>query len=332
MAIKTSNTPINNPVSLIESVFHHEQKGFLASIRKIINCCKSYFGIPAQYQHELIEQKNKSIEPISIKRLDIQEQESLLPPSHYKTFDELQEMESRITQQQTAKRIEKQNVCAINEYIGIAYEDRLKYQQINEIGTAILSHPNYLHETGPFRISGNKQRVEIILQHLASNKSIDSFFIQQNNIEVSDLTSAYKKLVGNVLDGSSSERKTLSTLFTKYHDAVVNKATVKRFIETKPTLATSENHILAVSDTKIADSLPPLKKQPLILQIAVPLLIEIGRHAEKHQMTPENLSIAFAPTLDRTDYSKTTGNPLDQLKQIELAQLPIHYFSALLHR
>ncbi|HGM9913862.1 TPA: hypothetical protein ACKREF_004112, partial [Providencia stuartii] len=59
---------------------------------------------------------------------------------------------------------------------------------------------------------------------------------------------------------------------------------------------------------------------------------EISRHAEKHQMTPENLSIAFAPTLDRTDYSKTAGNPLDQLKQIGLAQLPINYFTALLQR
>lgn len=314
--------PINQPKTSL----------FAASIQRVTNVLKKFLGLPSQHQHESIEIKNKNIDVLNYKKLSDSVQENALPPSQYKTPAELNAMQMRIAQQQTAKLIEKQNIDAINEYIGIAYEDRLKYQQINEIGTAILSHPNYLHETGPFRISGNKQRVEIILEHLASNKSIDIFFIQKNNIDVSDLTSAYKKLVGKVLDSSSSEQKTLSTLFTKYHDAIGNKATVKRAIETNPTLATSENNILAVSDTKILDSLPPLKKLPLILQIAVPLLTEISRHAEKHQMTPENLSIAFAPTLDRTDYSKTAGNPLDQLKQIGLAQLPINYFTALLQR
>lgn len=296
--MKVTDTKPIIQVMPIESVHRTEENKFIASIKKIINLCKSALNLPSHHKFESIEAKNPPISFNSCKSIS----DDLLPPSKYKTNDEIKAMEPRIEQQQRAKTIEKQNSSAINNYVGIAYEDRLKYQQINEIGTAILSHPDYIHEEGSFRVSGNEKKTIALLKHLAEKKSTttNSIFIKENNIGIPELVSAYKKLVANVLDGSKSEVKTLSTHFQKY------------------------------SSAKNSDSLRPLNQQPLVLQIAIPLLAEISHNQKNNLMTPENLSIAFAPTISRAPNTSINSNDIGAL--LKLTQALQNYVTTLIQR
>ncbi|SUC35325.1 Uncharacterised protein [Providencia rustigianii] len=288
--MKLSTIQPTLPILPIESVMRSENKGFLASVQKIINSCKSFLGCPAHHKFDTVTTTNHSVKNMSLKPLQDSQ-----PTSKYLNTEQLSSMAQRIEQQNNAGKIEKKNTQAINDYKGMAYSEKLQYQQLNEIGTAILSHPEFANEVGPFRTSGTPIRAQLILDHLASNNSFNIDFITKNNIGIKELTSAYKKLVITLLPKSSSETVTLSARFHQLDNGI-----------------------------------PPMKNQPLSLQIAIPLLVEIAKNNNINQMGAKNLAIAFAPSLDRTDFSQVKINNAADMKA--LTEAPINYVTTLIER
>lgn len=343
--MNVTNTQPNTQTSPIESVNQAKGNDFASSIRLVRN----FYAICAWLSDKCSQIKPRNpfsshkVEPIEPKKQPIplnsftllSDSDASLPPSIYKTQGELDAMAPRVEQQQRAKAIETQNTTAINDYIDITDEDSLKYQQINKIGTAILSHPDYASgdglSEGTFRVAGTKNHINMILQQVANNKPINMLYKNEEiYISIADLTSAYKQLVRDTLDTSSSEKAALSKCFTQYADALVNKNDVENFIKNSDIAQDKKDKILALSNTKISDTLPPLKHQPLMIQITIPLFIEVSRSSAKHKMTLNNLAIAFAPSLDRTDNAKTENSQAGLKEFNGLAQLSTQYFSALM--
>lgn len=299
------------PDQSIKSVYNSENKGFLAAIKKAVNSCKSFFGLTANHKYTPIIGMDHSA-------------------TKYLNAEQLESMGQRVALQHRAKTIEKQNTQAINEYVGMSYQEKLEYQQLNEIGAAILSHLDYPKEVGIFRTGGTDSQAQLILEHLKNDLPLNHKFITENNVTIRDLTTAYKKLTSSLLPQTSSETLTLSTRFTNFADSQKNKLEVQGFLKTAPQLDSKTNAILRNTDQRIANTLPQLKQQPLSLQIAIPLFTEIAKNSDSNQMTAGKLAISFAPSLDKTDFSNIKVTNAKEMTA--LTQSPIDYVTALIER
>ena len=313
------------PAQPIKSVYNSEDKGFLAAIKKAVNSCKSFFGLTANHKYTPIIEMDHSAKNVSLKPLEDKQ-----PAAKYLNAEQLESMGQRVDLQHRAKTIEKQNTQAINEYVGMSYQEKLEYQQLNEIGTAILSHLDYPKEVGVFRTGGTDSQARLILEHLNKGLPLNHNFITENNVTIRDLTAAYKKLTSSLLPQTSSETLTLSTRFTNFADSQKNKLEVEGSLKTAPQLDSKTNAILRNTDQRIANTLPQLKQQPLSLQIAIPLFTEIAKNSDSNQMTAGKLAISFAPSLDRTDFSNIKVTNAKEMKA--LTQPPIDYVTALIER
>ncbi len=197
-----------------------------------------------------------------------------------------------------AEKIEYLNTQAIGYCTELSSEDKSKYQQLNKLGSAILTHPNYSHEKGIFRKPGSQVSIALILTELSEGRSLTSEFICKENITIHSLASAYKKFATLLMQEKCDTVDKLPTLsLQNLANAVQNKVSILDNLYKNNTAPEDGNVLIADAMAKLENAFLSLEKTPLTLQLMIPIFTEITKNVKTNQMSPYNLATCFAPTL-----------------------------------
>lgn len=196
-----------------------------------------------------------------------------------------------------AKKIEQENIKAIDYCKELSDDEKVNYLQLNKLGSAILTHPNYSETIGLFRTSGNALERDRLVSHLASGKSLNEYFLNKDIIDIKILTSAYKKLAANLIAKNIHSLEELPESIHNLATAVEQKSALLKEVFTHSLVNQGVQKQLSVVDSKIQHVFLSLTKTPLTLQLAIPLFAEITKNQQTNKMDAYNLATCFAPNL-----------------------------------
>ncbi|MEQ5399692.1 RhoGAP domain-containing protein [Providencia rettgeri] len=269
----TPNSPlITNPHDIMRP--SSEKKGFINSIRKIniLSSIKNY--ILRKFHSNTA--KNPPISSTEV---------YLISKNCEKT-------------KLAAKKIEQENIKAINYCKELTDDQKMNYLQLNQLGSAILNHPNYSETIGLFRRPGNALERDKLISHLLAGKSLKEYFLNKDIVDIKILTSAYTKIAAKLIEENIHSLETIPESIHKLAEAVQNKSASSEGPSAQTSINQDEKEQLKERDPDVLDKFFSLEKTPLTLQLVIPLFVEITKNQQINKMDAYNLATCFAPRLN----------------------------------
>lgn len=223
-----------------------------------------------------------------------------------------------------AKKIEQENINAINYCEELAKDEQRNYLQLNQLGSAILKHPHYHDQEGLFRKSGNALERDILVSHLLAGKSLKEYFLNKDTVDIKVLTSAYKKLAANLIKNNLHSLEEIPKSIHKLANAVQLKSALLKEVFTRNLINQNDQKLMSEADSELQHAFLSLEKTPLTLQLVIPLFAEITKNQQANKMNAYNLATCFAPNL-------VTDSDLPLASQIKLNSDLIIYLEALIN-
>ncbi|GAB1440968.1 hypothetical protein MASR2M36_37530 [Providencia sp.] len=223
-----------------------------------------------------------------------------------------------------AKKIEQENIKAINYCKELTDNERINYFQLNQLGSAILNHPNYSETIGLFRTSGSTLERDKLTSHLLAGKSLKEYFLNKDTVSIKTLTSAYKKIAAHLIEQNIHSLEKIPESIHKLANAVQQKSTLLEGIFTQNLINQNEQKQLVEADSKVQHAFLSLEKTPLTLQLVIPLFAEVTKNQQTNKMDAYNLATCFAPSL-------VAGSGLPLESQIKLNSDSQIYLEALIN-
>ncbi|HGN1704832.1 TPA: RhoGAP domain-containing protein [Providencia rettgeri] len=223
-----------------------------------------------------------------------------------------------------AKKIEQENIKAINYCKELSDNEKINYFQLNQLGSAILNHPNYSETIGLFRTSGNALERDKLVSHLLAGKSLKEYYLNKDIVNIKILTSAYKKIAAHLIEKNIHSLEKIPESIHNLADAVQQKSTLLKGIFAHNSINKNEQKQLSEADSKVQHAFLSLEKTPLTLQLVIPLFAEITKNQQINKMGAYNLATCFAPSL-------VTSSSLPLESQIKLSSDSQIYLEALIN-
>lgn len=250
------------PAQPIKSVHSAENKGFLASIKKAVNSCKNFFGLTANHKFDSVMAQNHSI-----------------TSTHFKPI-----------------AINNPTLDKIEGYQGISEAEKKIYNQIYHLVSYLNSDEKHTSSEGIIRESGSSARADAIIRKLNSH----DFSYESENIDSNTAMSAIKKLADHALQLSQSENQKILQFIESYHESCKElDIPTQQYIQKSFTKPDVQQKITKNIERRKAELIAPLDKQPLLLQIMMPLFLAVDSKSSENKMSKENIGIAFANTLTK---------------------------------
>lgn len=223
-----------------------------------------------------------------------------------------------------AKKIEQENIKAINYCKELTDDQKMNYFQLNQLGSAILNHPNYSETIGLFRRSGNALERDKLISHLLAGKSLKEYFLNKDIVDINILTSAYKKIAACLIEKNIHSLENPPKSIHKLADAVQQKSAFLKELFAQTSINQDEKEQLKKLDLNVQHAFLSLEKTPLTLQLVIPLFAEITKNQQISKMDAYNLATCFAPSL-------VTNSALSFAYQIKLNSDAQIYLEALIN-
>lgn len=245
------------------------------------------------------------------------------------------------TRKSATDNLQKSNNLLINNYDNISDIDRKKNHIINQLGYMISSHDNYSNNHGIFRIEGAKSDVDNLISKIHDPDTGLDFLLPPHNITLPTLTSAFKRIAGELLRKNNNIDFKSSISFNDLQacdDAVKNKENIIQQIKSNEQLKNKAPVILKNTDNRIDKVLDRLAPPPLTLELVTRFCALIANDEDTHRMSIKNLATIFAAhltdphSLDISTIKDAKKNQLEIMKEKEANQLAESYISALIHR
>ncbi|HCH7934323.1 MULTISPECIES: RhoGAP domain-containing protein [Providencia] len=278
-----------------------KKKGFINSIRKInvLSSIKNY--ILHKFQSNTVK--------------------------HYPTFSTEMPPTSPICEKNklAAKKIEQENIKAIGYCKELTSDEKMNYLQLNKLGSAILTHPNYSETIGIFRTSANALERDKLVSHLLAGKPLKEYLLNKDIVDIKIYTSAYKRIAANLIEKNIHSLETPPESIHKLADAIQQKSALLKEISTQNSTNQDKREQLKELDKNAQHAFLSLEKTPLTLQLVIPLFAEITKNKEINKMGAYNLATCFAPSLvTRSDLPPDSQFKLNSDAQIYIEALINH--------
>ncbi|MTC60785.1 hypothetical protein GKR50_12270 [Providencia rustigianii] len=250
------------PAQPIESVYSTENKGFLASIKKTVNSCKSFFGFTANHKFDSVASQNQSI-----------------TNTHFKPI-----------------AVNDTTIDKIENYQEISEVKKEIYKQIYQLVSYLNSDEKHTSYEGIIRESGSSTKADAIIKKLNSHE----FSFESNQIDSNTAMRAIKKLADQALHLSQSENQKILQYIEAYHEGCKElDIPNQQYIQKNFTKQDIQQKITKNVERRKAELIAPLDKQPLLLQIMMPLFLAVDAKSSENKMPKNNIAIAFANTLTK---------------------------------
>lgn len=223
-----------------------------------------------------------------------------------------------------AKKIEQENIKAIDYCKELTIDEKNNYFQFNQLGSAILKHPHYNEQEGLFRKSGNALERDRLVSHLLAGKSLKEYFLKKDIVDIKILTSAYKKLAAHLIEKNLHSLEEIPKSIHNLAYAAQQKSALLKESIARNLISQNNQKRLNEADSRLQDAFLSLEKTPLTLQLIIPLFAEITKNQQTNKMGAYNLATCFAPNL-------VTDSNLPPASQIKLNRDSIIYLEALIN-
>ncbi|HEP0308135.1 TPA: hypothetical protein QIS90_004047, partial [Providencia rettgeri] len=245
---------------------------------------------------------------------------------HYPTFSTEMPPTSPICEKDklAAKKIEQENIKAIDYCKELTGDEKMNYLQLNKLGSAILTHPNYRETIGLFRTSANALERDKLVSHLLAGKPLKEYLLNKDIVDIKILTSAYKKIAANLIEKNIHSLETSPKSIHKLADVVQQKSALLKEIFAQNSINQDKRELLKELDKNAQHAFLSLEKTPLTLQLVIPLFAEITKNQQTNKMDAYNLATCFAPSL-------VTSSGLPFASQIKLNSDAQIYIEALIN-
>ena len=241
------------------------------------------------------------------------------PTTLLNNLPEIKAIEPSNVPELAIEKIEEANSAAINYNKILSDDQKTNYQQLNKLGSLILKINKHSNTVGPFRTSGPYNKIQLVFKRLIANQPIDDLFLNDNEIGLNSLTSAYKQFAAHLID-KNLENVDNIPISSMTHFSQMTKNLQQMQAKTNKTDEAS----ITKANAELSQAFLSLGKTPLTLQLMIPLFAEIAKNTSINKMTPANLATCFAPNL-----IKRSGLTFES--SIELNKTSVRYLEALIN-